>query len=276
MSSSNVKLVIQPLRVLLFLGSGFVLVAGIQLLFLADQTDIFFAWTIMPPLTAAVLGAFYFGTMVFGFLSAREKVWAYARGAVPAVIFFTSLTLAATLLHLDRFHFNSANPLTLAATYVWLIIYAVEPPVLIVLLWLQSRAPGGDPPRTVLVPVWFRGLLCVQGTVLIVVAAGLFVTPQLMIPLWPWILTPLTARAIAAWFVSLGVVCTQAVLEKDWKRLRVAMISFAISGMLELIILGIYARDMRWNVLGTWIVVALLVSILGVGTYGWLSRKAEE
>lgn len=62
------------------LGSFLSLVAGIQLFIFSEQTDIYFAWTIQSSLTAATLGGFYFGTMTFGFLSARETNWARVRG----------------------------------------------------------------------------------------------------------------------------------------------------------------------------------------------------
>jgi len=276
MSSPQLKELQPGLRRMLYLGSAFVLVAGFQLFVLADQTDVYFAWTIQPPLTAAVLGAFYWGTLVAGFLSAREKTWARARGAVPVVIFFTSITLAATLLHLDKFHLNSANPLTLIATYAWLGLYILEPPALIIMLFVQLRAPGGDLPRTRPLPVWFRAIIGLQASVLLLIAILLFVAPQVMIPLWPWSLTPLTARVMSAWLFSFGIVGWQVVWENDWSRVRIAMIGYALLGILGFSALLRSAGDIIAGAPYLWVYLAWLASMLFIGVYGWLrARRAE-
>jgi len=90
--------------------AGFlVLLAGFQLFILTEYTDLYFAWTIQPFITAAFLGGGYFSSFLMEILASRKAQWAEARIAVPAVFTFTSLTLLATLLHLDRFHFNSAS-----------------------------------------------------------------------------------------------------------------------------------------------------------------------
>ena len=86
-TTSDIKQLIRPLRLLLYLGRILVFIAGTQLFVLAEQTDLYFARAIKPPLTAAGLGASYRGTRLFGFLSAREKIWARARDAIPSVIF---------------------------------------------------------------------------------------------------------------------------------------------------------------------------------------------
>ena len=103
----------------LLLAAGFlVFLAGFQLFILTEYTDRYFAWTIQPYITAAFLGAGYFSSFLMEFLASRKKQWVDARIAVPAVLTFTTLTLIATLLHLDRFHFNSPSMLAQVATWV--------------------------------------------------------------------------------------------------------------------------------------------------------------
>jgi hypothetical protein len=74
---------------------------GVFTFLLSESTDRLFAWTIKPPLTAAFLGANYWAASFLAFLSARERVWARARITYAVSVVFTSLTLLATLLHLD-------------------------------------------------------------------------------------------------------------------------------------------------------------------------------
>ncbi|MBT3190796.1 MAG: hypothetical protein HN736_13310 [Anaerolineae bacterium] len=73
------------MRILLYVASFLVLSVGISLFFLSEKTDIYFSWTINPPLTATFLGAGYLASFLLEFLYAREKVWAKTRVAVPGV-----------------------------------------------------------------------------------------------------------------------------------------------------------------------------------------------
>lgn len=251
------------------LGSLLSLVAGIQLFIFSEQTDIYFAWTIQSSLTAATLGGFYFGTMIFGYLSAREANWARVRGPAVGLLVFMFVTLAATLLHLDKFHLASQNWLTRNATWSWLAIYILFPIELVAAVRLQQRLPGADPERVASLPAWFRVVLTVHGAVGIVIALVLFFTPQALIPFWPWALTPLTARALSAWFLSFGALSLQSVRENDWSRVQVMSSSYVVSGLFALAALMRYASQADLlSIGGVGYLIHLLV-LLGMGVYGW-------
>jgi hypothetical protein len=132
------------MRRILQIASILVFLAGFQLFFLTEQTDLYFAWTIQPPLTAAFLSAGYFGSFLLEFLASRETEWCKGRIAVPAVFIFTTLTLVATLLHADRFHFTSSNLLARSAAWFWLAIYAAVPAAMLTIWVRQLRIPGAD------------------------------------------------------------------------------------------------------------------------------------
>jgi len=127
MSNINLKQTTPGIRVLLYVASFLVLSVGISLFLLSEKTDVYFSWTINPPLTAAFLGAGYLASFLLEFLSARENIWARTRLAVPGVWAFTFLTLIITLIHLDRFHFDSQLFITKAGTWVWLGVYVSVP-----------------------------------------------------------------------------------------------------------------------------------------------------
>jgi hypothetical protein len=99
----------------------------------------------MTPLSAAFLGALYWSATVLAFLSAGQAVWARARSGVLGVLLFVTLTLAMTVLHLDRFHLNDPPAMSRTAAWAWVLVYLIEPPVLIAILVRQYRAPGGRP-----------------------------------------------------------------------------------------------------------------------------------
>jgi hypothetical protein len=266
------------MRWMLLIASGLVFVAGIQLFVFSEQTDTFFAWTIDPPLTAASLGAAYWASCALEFFASTKRTWAHARIAVPAVLIFTGLTLVVTLLHLDRFHLNHPDLITRGAAWAWLLVYAVVPPLMSVLLLLQLRAPGGDPPRRDLLPGWMRGMLFFYALVLLLLGMALLLIPQQVIGLWPWSLTPLTGRAIGAWALALGVAAAEAIWENDWERVQVAAISFAVFGAFELVALARYPGDVDWGRPRAWIYTLFIASTLVVGVYGWrrVARVAAE
>jgi hypothetical protein len=257
------------MRWMLFIASGLVFIVGIQLFILTEYTDRYFAWTINPPLTAAFLGAGYWASFAMEYLASRKRIWAHARIAVPAVLIFTTLTLIATLLHLDRFHLNDPNLLTRTAAWVWLAVYAIVPPAMAVLLVFQIRVPGGDPPRTSPLPRWLHTILITHALIMFPIGAALFLAPQATLAFWPWTLTPLTARAVGAWLLALGVAAGHSSWENDWMRVHIATLSYTVFGTFQLLALIRYPQVMDWSRPQAWFYCVFLLSVLFVGVYGW-------
>jgi len=107
------------------------IIAMLQLYIFSESTDKFFAWTIQVPLTAAFLGAGFGAGFILVFLYRNETLWANARVALPGVLVFTLLTLAATIIHIDKFHIvTSDDPVAVFFAWVWLFDYVVAPIVI--------------------------------------------------------------------------------------------------------------------------------------------------
>src|SRR5215218_8883927 len=140
--------------------------ATVALFVLADNTANTFAWTIDPPLTAALIGAGYAAGFVLVVLCLRDPVWAHSRVPVLTIFVFVVLTLVATLLHINRMHFDDdfagLGLLAKGAAWFWLAVYLVVPVAMLVLLIRQERAPGDDPPLTHPVPGVLRVALAVE------------------------------------------------------------------------------------------------------------------
>ncbi|OLC63161.1 MAG: hypothetical protein AUH76_07035 [Candidatus Rokubacteria bacterium 13_1_40CM_4_67_11] len=120
------------MRWLLYAASALVFLAGFQLTVFTEQTATYFAWTIARPLTGAFLGASYWAAVPVEVIAARQSSWANARVAVPAIWLFTALTLVATLLHFDQFHFSSPIASAQGAAWFWLAIYAGVPVAMLI------------------------------------------------------------------------------------------------------------------------------------------------
>jgi len=275
----SVKVSTKAQQTILYLASALVLIMGLILYFLSDNTATYFAWTIGVPLTAAFLGAGYLASFILELMAAREQIWARSRVAVPAVLLFTSLTFIITLVHLDKFHLGVSNPLTLILTWAWIIVYATVPFIMGFILIMQLRAQGVNPPIIAALPSWFRLILGLQAAIMLVLGLALLLLPETAMPLWAWELTPLTARAIGAWLVGMGVAGAQSVSENDWLRLRPAMLAFMSYALLQLINLLRYpnASGLDWSALKTWLYLAFILSILVIGAFGtWQAQKHRE
>jgi hypothetical protein len=222
---------------------------------------------------AAVFGGFYWTALVSSFVSARASAWAAARGGIPGVLLFLLLTLLATLLHLDRFHLHHVPLLTTLAAWAWLIIYIADPVALLVAVGLQLRAPGKDAPRTALLPAWCRGVLLAQAAIALGFGVALFVVPLRVGTVWPWLLTPLTARALGAWLVGTGVIVGQAAWENDWERIRATMLSFVVFGLLQLVAIIRYHTDFRSGQVAGWAVILYVALVLLTGCYGMVASR---
>jgi hypothetical protein len=262
------------MKVLLLVAATLVFLVGIQLFVLTEHTDRYFAWTVNPPLTAAALGGAFWSSSLMELLASRQRAWTRARIAVPAVLVFTLLILATTFLHLDRFHLGDRFTVaTQVVTWSWIAIYAVVPVVMIVLLLRQHRASGTELPRQNPLRPWVRIVLGLHAVVMVSLGFALFVDPAATSALWPWTLTPLTARAVGSWLLGLGIAAAHAAVENDWDRVAVAIHSYVLLGVLELVAVLRYSNTLDWARPATWVYILFLASFLLVGGYGWVATR---
>ncbi|HEY6744783.1 MAG TPA: hypothetical protein VI357_03605 [Mycobacteriales bacterium] len=246
-------------------------VATNQLYVLSEHTDAYFSWTIRPALTAAFLGGGYGAGCVLVVLGLRAQAWVQARVAVVTVAVFSVLTLVATLLHLDKFHFGAAGAVARFAAWFWLAVYVVVPVALVWCIVRQQRAPGVDPEKRHPVPAVLAGGFALQGLLMTVVGVVLFVAPHRARSLWPWTLTPLTARVVAAWLIAFGVAAGLTLVERDLDRLFAGAVAYTVFGVLELVALARFEDDSGWQSAAGIIYLVILVTVVPVGAFGWVA-----
>ncbi|MCW2615780.1 MAG: Thioredoxin reductase [Frankiales bacterium] len=261
-------------RVLLLAFSVLTGLGVLTLFVLPEQTDRLFAWTTAPPLTAALPGAGYLAGCVLVLLSLRDPVWAHSRIPVLTILVFTVLTLVATLLHRDRLHVDDPGAVATFAAWFWVVVYVVVPVAMVLVIVRQERAPGADPEPQRHVPVPLRVPLAVQ-SVLMVGGAALYVRPSTSDVLWPWRLTPFTARVVAAWLLAFGVATGLAAVAGDLRRLRTATVAYAVFGLAALVALLRFPGTVDGERPVAWALTALLVSVAATGAAGAWAAQAR-
>jgi hypothetical protein len=238
-----------------------VTIAGTQLFALAEETDFYFAWTIKPPLTAAFLGAAYWASLFLLLDIVFGATWRQARTGLFSIFTFTTLTLVVTLLHLDRFHFGATETLPVVAAWAWLVVYVTTPVAFALGLWVQVRQPGPDSPRGGPLPALLRLLFLFQTLIFVAFGVALMVAPAAAAAWWPWALTPLTGRAIAAWLIAVAVAGAGVLIENDRRSAAGAAQSYAFLGIFELLAILRFPGDIDWSHAMAWPYVAFM----GVG-----------
>lgn len=193
----------------------FLVIAAVLLYAFPERTGELFAWSIAPPLTASMLASAYVGGIWFFVRVATSRRWHRVSVGFPAVVVFAGALLIATLLHLDRFSQN----LSFSA---WVALYSTTPFVVAWLWWMQRRSDDGNPEAAdCRVPRWARGSLLAVGAASLVTGAVMFLAPALIIPVWAWDLTPLTARVTGAVLSLPGVVAVGFLRDDRWSSFRI-------------------------------------------------------
>jgi hypothetical protein len=270
-ANAEVRTVHWGLRLMLLVGTAFVTFDFVQLTFLAERTDRYFSWTIDAPITAVVLGSFYFAAINLTLLGGTQRAWVRTRAVVPGTWAFVTLVLVATLIHLDVFrpHMESPNAITRFEFWVWIGAYTVEPIGLLVFGILQRTMPGSDPPRSEPPPpAAYLRVGSAAGAVATVVGAAMFLFPDTAVDLWSWPLTPLTARILGSWFVGAGLVMVVAMWERDRWRLFVPALAFVALGPVQLIGIVRYSEQVEWGNVQLWLHLAFLTVVFALGVAG--------
>jgi hypothetical protein len=209
-------------------------------------------------------GAGYWASLVLELLSARERLWARTCLAVPAVLLFSTLTLAITLVHP-----SVPGPQPAAhhpGWYLgWLLVYVSVPVATSWLLVAQLRRARPEPARVAPLVTWSgscwrSGRRSCWGW-----ACPCCWYQRRCLAGGPGALTPLTGRAIGAWAIGIGTIAAQAAWEDDWWRLRPMMLSYTVLGLLQLTGVLRYRTDLDWSRAAAVAYVCFLATILLLG-----------
>ena len=196
-----------------------VLLLAFLALYIAPQhTDQDFAWTILPPMSAILIGAGYTAGAYFFVRVITERKWHRVQAGFLSITAFTICMLLATFLHWDRFHQGSPQFI------LWFVIYLLTPFV-VPFLWWRNRATAftGLEENDLRFSKAARRVLGGGAVLGILAFVVVFVVPSILIALAPWKLTPLTARVFAGWTILTLSTVLNVALDGRWSATRYLM-----------------------------------------------------
>jgi len=208
----------------------FLIVAFALLFIWPNDTDKTFAWTIKPSMTPMMLASAYIGGVYYFVGVLLERRWHHIKVGLLPVTAFASILSVATLLHWDRFNHSHIS------FFTWTALYMTTP-LLVFATWLRNRVrdPGTADPDDSTIPVFLRLGMGIIGATTTLVSLLLFLQPGWMIAVWPWQLTPLTARVIGAMFSLPGLVGLGVAVDSRWSSARLILQAQAFSILFILI-----------------------------------------
>lgn len=263
--------VLSATRVVAFAITPFLLLAFAVLVPVPSDVDTVFAWPIKPAMSAMVLGSVYLGGAYFFLRVGFATRWHTVAGGFVPVGAFATLMGITTLLHWDRFVHDRL------AFWLWVTLYFTTPFVVFVVFIVNQREYRRAEDDELRIPPSAAMVIGIGGVGSLVMSGFLYVFPERAMRIWPWHLTPLTSRTLAAVFV-LGAAGLGAFRERRWSAMRTLLQVAAI--MLALLIInGARAHDEfdPDNVL-TWVLVAgFLGALLGIALlYARMDKAARS
>lgn len=210
----------------------FLVVAFAVLYPFPHDTGRLFAWPVRPTLTPMILASVYLGGAYFFLRAAMAEQWHTVKGGFVPVGTFATLMGVATILHWGKFTHSHV------AFWLWAGLYFTTPLLVFGVWWANRRRDVSAAGAELLVPVRVSRVIAVLGALSVLTALFLFVFPGRAVAIWPWMLTPLTARVMGAIF-ALGIAGLGAPADRRWSSARILL---QVAALMLALILAAGAR----------------------------------
>jgi len=206
------------------------------------QNAKYFAWPVVPELTAMFLGAGFILRSYFGYHLWRDKHWYTLRWSLYGDYAFLSVLFITTWWHISEMNWhlegvsNGLRIFSLLIAHIWIFAYTFEPLTIFLLHPRDAEANAPVPDelsegklqpalKSVLLAIFYAGALF---------WAVLFFSPDFANTRWPWELNAFDSRIMSAWFAGCSVWSITMYFMKDWAEVKVGVraITFVILGWL--------------------------------------------
>ncbi len=195
------------------------------------RTGLYFAWPVVPELTALFLGAGFLLRSYFGYHLWREKYWYPLRWSMAGDFAFLGVLFVTTWWHIEEMNWNlqgvgnGLRLFSLVIVHVWVLAYTFEP---LSVFLLHPRGADVNAPvpvelaegklqnslKSALVAIFFAGAA---------LWALLFFTPAFANSRWPWELNPFDSRIMSAWFAGSSVWAVRMYFMEDWAEVKMGV-----------------------------------------------------
>jgi hypothetical protein len=232
--------------------------AFLILYFYPDTSGERFAWAIRPHMTALYMGAGYLGGSWLFINAIFGKRWHRIQNGFLPITAFTWFMMFATFLHWDRFSHGRLG------FTLWLILYIITP-ILVPAIWFYNRkTDSGEPEeKDATIPSTVRLILKLIAAGSLAFTLFGFINPNFIINLWPWTLTPLTARVLCGWIALLGVGAFTMSNEPRWSGWKIPLESIAIWHVLVFLAAAMNPADFNAGLVN-WYTIAIGVMVIGI------------
>lgn len=258
-ASAHADLILPLTRGVAYLIIPFLVAAFIILYVDGTRTALWFAWEIPSRVTTALMGSGYLGGAYFFLRVGTGWQWHRVQAGFLPVAVFTATMLLGTLLHFDAF-LSDRWPF-----WVWLVLYVVTPVLVPAVWWINRRAdPHLIEPGERIVPGWLRILMAIAGAVLLLLCLATFLMPGWAISFWPWTLSPLTARVMAAFHALLATGAVTLAADRRWSAWAIPMQTIALWQLLFLLALFWHRTELGEAGLLSWYTPFILGGLAGL------------
>ena len=206
----------------------FLVVAFAVLYPFPGDTGRLFAWPVQPEITPMILGSVYLGGAYFFLRAAMARQWHTVKGGFVPVGTFATLMGVATILHWGKFTHSHV------AFWLWAGLYFTTPFLVFAVWWANRRRDAPATTAELLLPLRVSRVIAVLGGLSVLTALFLFLFPGRAAAIWPWTLTPLTARVMGAIF-ALGIAGLGAPADRRWTSARILL---QVAGLMLALILA--------------------------------------
>ena len=191
----------------------------------------YFAWPVVPELTAMFLGAGFILRSYFGYHLWRDQYWYTVRWSMFGDYAFLAVLFITTWWHVLEMNWDlqGVSPglriFSLVITHVWILAYTFEPLTVFLLHPRDAQAHEQIPAELsqgeLLPPL--KSALIAMFYVGAALWALFFFAPEFANMRWPWELNPFDSRIMSAWFAGVSVWSVTMYFMKDWAEVKMGV-----------------------------------------------------